>query len=326
MTTPTLHHFTVSQEDAGRRLDKFLAVMFQDFSRTRIKGLIEYEHVTLEGKGIITQPAHKVHVGDRYTVTVPAPVPTDMQPSEIPLNIVYEDASLAVINKQADLSVHPGAAKHQDTLANALLHYYQDNLSSVCGVERPGIVHRLDKDTTGLMVIAKNDRAHYALSDQLKDRSLSRKYYAICWGVPNPKQGVITTQIGRSTRDRTKMAVYRTGGKEAVTHYAVKKILGGGLASLIECTLKTGRTHQIRVHMTHIGHSLVGDPAYGSNQRKALKDLSPETREQLQSFPRQALHAHTIGFIHPETGETMEFSVKMPEDMEGLMKLLDATN
>jgi 23S rRNA pseudouridine1911/1915/1917 synthase len=250
-----------------------------------------------------------------------------MQPQAIALDIVYEDNDLLVINKPAGLTVHPGAGNPDMTLANALLAHCGDSLSGIGGVARPGIVHRIDKDTTGLLVAAKNDAAHLALSAQLADRSLSRTYLALVWGEPSPGKGTITGNIDRSFSNRQKMAVVNKGGRPAVTHYEVVSSLQSPVVSLVQCKLETGRTHQIRVHFAHIGHPLVGDPLYGAPaasklNSKAGKTLPDAAKKALLSFERQALHAKKIGFIHPTTGKAMQFECELPEDMKRLIAAL----
>jgi 23S rRNA pseudouridine1911/1915/1917 synthase len=275
----------------------------------------------LKGKAV-ADPNHKTKDGDLYELVLPPPVQAAPKAEKIPLEIVYEDAELLVLNKPAGVVVHPGAGNWDHTLVNALLAHCKGSLSGIGGVERPGIVHRLDKDTSGLLVVAKNDRAHQALSAQFADRSLSRVYQALVWGVPAPAQGDIAGAIGRHPRARKKMAVLNHGGKEALTHYKVEKAYGG-IASLVSCKLATGRTHQIRVHMEHKGHPVVGDPVYGSRRRagKGEKTLVA----QLEAFPRQALHAGEIAFFHPKTHKLMKFKAKTPKDMGALLRKLEKT-
>ncbi len=289
----------------------------QDVTRSRIQQLVKTDCITLNRK-TITDCSHRVKHGDEIEVTLPPPEPSELMAKPLPLDILFEDDAMLVINKQAGMTVHPGAGNHQDTLVNALLSHCEGNLSGIGGVSRPGIVHRLDKETSGLMVVAKTDKAHQSLSHQISKRILKRVYYAIVWGVPVPRQGKIEANIARSTKNRKKMAIFKTGGREAITHYEVIESLHDGIASLVECRLETGRTHQIRVHMTHKGHSLLGDPSYGSANTKTLRSLEPDVRECITNFTRQALHSHHIGFFHPVTEEWMEFDAPMPEDMRGL--------
>ena len=324
MTKDNVHTLTVREAHAGERLDKFLAGELPEFSRSRLQALIAQGAVTCWGKAI-TDAAAKVKAREVYCVSMPETAPSHMPAQAIDLDIVYEDKDLLVINKPAGLTVHPGAGNPDMTLVNALLAHCGDTLSGIGGVARPGIVHRIDKDTSGLLVAAKNDPAHLALSAQLAERTLSRVYQALVWGVPKQKSGTITANIGRSFSNRQKMAVVPKGGKPAVTHYKVLEDFG--FASLLECKLETGRTHQIRVHLTHLGHPLVGDPVYGQPtsqrlQAKALKALPEKTRAALLKFNRQALHAKEIAFIHPASGKELRFSCDPPKDMKQLIKAL----
>jgi 23S rRNA pseudouridine1911/1915/1917 synthase len=311
------HHFTTPENLHGSRLDK-AASELSGMTRSRIQQLIKSGDVTVNGK--LMDGAKTINTGDEIMVNIPPPVDTTMRPSNIPLNVVYEDDHLLVINKQAGLTVHPGAGQHTDTMANALLTHCGDSLSGIGGVTRPGIVHRLDRDTSGLMIVAKNDVAHVSLSEQIASRELKRVYQAIVWGVPIPHSGTIDANLDRNVRDRTLMRVVKTGGKTAITHYKVLKILGA--TSLVECRLETGRTHQIRVHMSHIAHSIFGDQSYGHNARKIAQNYKGEVGEELKLFKRQALHSCFIEFTHPVTEETMSFSAEMPEDMQNIAKKL----
>jgi 23S rRNA pseudouridine1911/1915/1917 synthase len=312
--------FIIPENLANNRLDKALSEL-SDLSRSKLKEYIEQGAVTVNNIAIL-DASYKVKAGQNINIEVPPLEPIDMQPLALELDIFFEDAHLIVLNKPAGLTVHPGAGNHNDTLANALIHHFGQNLSDIGGVERPGIVHRLDKDTSGLMIVAKNNIAHAALSEQIADRDVKRVYKTLVWGLPSPMEGKISTNIGRSRSDRTKMTVLSSGGKEAVTFYHVEEVLGSGQVSLVECKLQTGRTHQIRVHMSHIGHSVVGDPVYGHNQRKILKYFTGEQKFALENFKRQALHSAYIAFNHPVTNEFLEFSCDMPEDMQGLVNVL----
>jgi 23S rRNA pseudouridine1911/1915/1917 synthase len=311
----------VPAENAGIRLDKWLASC-TELSRSRLSSLITDGRVLLDGHPAET-PDRKVRVGESYSVEVPPPVPAFPQAEDIPLDIVYEDADLLVLNKPAGMVVHPAVGNYEGTLVNALLAHCGAGLSGIGGVARPGIVHRLDKDTSGLLVVAKNDAAHHALSEQFAVHSLERRYKAFVWGIPEPAAGVIETQIGRSRADRKKMAVLKSGGKHALTQYRVLEVLHGGI-SLVECSLKTGRTHQVRVHMTHIGHPLLGDAAYGRAPAKTRGRLPDELFRLAASFPRQALHSCRMSFVHPRTGETMTFELPLPPDMQTLNDALKA--
>ena len=316
--------FTIDEDSAGGRLDKTLAGLQQEYSRARIQGLIDEGALTLNGV-VFTTGSRKLQVGDRLVLSVPEAVAAEPEPEDIPLDIVYEDKDLLVINKQAGLVVHPGAGNHSGTLVNALLHHCGDELSGIGGVMRPGIVHRLDKDTTGLMVVAKNDKAHQGLAAQLEDRSLSRLYKALVLGSPMPIKSHVDMPIGRDPRNRLKMAVNVRQAKDAKTFYRVEQDFGG-LFSLVACKLESGRTHQIRVHMAAIKYPLIGDSLYGpqitavqSAMRKL--DMDDAAQEDVLAFPRQALHAEAITFVHPVTEEVMEYTQEVPSDFLKLLKL-----
>ncbi|MCQ2965891.1 MAG: RluA family pseudouridine synthase [Alphaproteobacteria bacterium] len=298
--------------EQGIRLDKWLSDKL-DMSRSRITNLIKDGFVTING--IITTSADKkTCLDDEVTLSIPAPTPAEPIAQDIPLDIVYEDDDLLVLNKAAGIVVHPACGNYEGTLVNALLAHCHGSLSGIGGVARPGIVHRLDKDTSGLLVVAKNDKAHVGLSEQFQVHSLTRCYLAIVWGMFSSSTGVIENYIGRSPFDRKKMAIVQNGGKRAETHYTVKKILKEGIASLVECSLKTGRTHQVRVHMTSLGHSLIGDDTYGRAPR-----LKNEMIKELAQFPRQALHSYKMSFIHPVTQKEMFFEIPLPPDMQAVI-------
>ncbi len=301
---------SIPSDLAAQRLDKALAALVVEppLSRARIQALLAQGHVRL-GDGVVSDSSRKVKVGEVYTLTLPPPEKAEMEAQPLALDILYEDQDVIVINKQAGLVVHPAPGHRDQTLVNALLAHCGNTLSGIGGVARPGIVHRLDKDTSGLMVVAKNDAAHQALAAQFADRSLSRIYHALVWGVPTPPSGSLDGSIGRSPKDRKKMAV-TAKGRVALTHYRMMESFGA--VSLIECKLATGRTHQIRVHLAHLGHPLVGDPTYGKGK----------SGKGVPSFPRQALHAKSLRFIHPRTGQARVFDSPLPEDMQGLIKKL----
>ena len=298
------------------RLDKALAEA-TELSRARIQGLIADGQVSIGGS-LVTSAKAKVQASDAFTVHVPAAVEAEACPQDIPLDVVFEDIHLIVVNKPAGMVVHPAAGNPDGTLVNALLHHCNNGegggLSGIGGVARPGIVHRIDKDTSGLLVVAKSDAAHEGLARQFADHSIERRYWALCNGHPRPSQGRIEGKIGRSDANRKKMAVLdaqSSRGKHAVTHYKTEKLLNH--CALIECKLETGRTHQVRVHCASIGHALLGDPVYGrtpAQLRPILKGLS---------FNRQALHAASLGFEHPITGETHQFEAELPLDMRELI-------
>ncbi len=310
---------------ATERLDKVLAAGVDGLSRSRVQALLEQGHVQAGGR-TITDPSQRVKPGQTFTLFIPEAEPAIPQAQALPLTVVYEDEDVLVLDKPAGLVVHPAAGNPDNTLVNALLAHCGDSLSGIGGVRRPGIVHRLDKDTSGLMVVAKNDRAHHGLTEQFSDRSLSRTYQALVWGVPTPKTGRIEGNIGRCPNDRKKMAVV-AGGKPAATRYTIVRAFHGA-ATLVECTLETGRTHQIRVHMTHIGHPLVGDPLYGLSRATRLRGskaalLAESIRPTLVGFPRQALHAVGLSFLHPRTRQRLCFSVDLAEDLQGILQILE---
>jgi len=305
---------TVEDAEAGERLDRVLAARLAAYSRTRLKHLVESGQVMLEG-ATITDPSLRVKPGQSFTVAIPPPVDDRPTPQAMALAIVYEDEQVLVLDKPAGLVVHPAPGNLDRTLVNALLAHCGDSLAGIGGVKRPGIVHRIDKDTSGLMVVAKTDRAQQKLSADFAAHRLTRSYLAVVRGVPSPRNGAIATRIGRSRANRKKMAVVASGGKEAVTHYRVLRALGLR-AALVECRLATGRTHQIRVHLTSIGHPLIGDQTYGRGRGAGLPEVA-------RAFPRQALHANVIGFNHPLSGEYLEFSSPLPADMTELIATLE---
>lgn len=323
----------VSEGDAGARLDKWLSEHDAGETRQQLQRWIKAGHVACNGQPV-TSPSHKVKTGECYVVTPPEIRPARLEAEAIALDIVFEDDDLLVVNKAAGMVVHPAPGAYSSTLVHALLHHCGDSLSGIGGEARPGIVHRLDKDTSGLMVVAKHDRAHVALSEQLQVRSVSRVYHAIVRGVMKPPVGTIDAPIARSPRNRQKMAVV-DGGKPAITHY---QTLAGYLtpqhstlpprpfASLVECRLETGRTHQIRVHLAEKGCALMGDPVYGGSTSRRLAALygmlPPSLYELLEGFERQALHAGELAFIHPGSGEAMHFRVSYPADMQALAEAL----
>jgi 23S rRNA pseudouridine1911/1915/1917 synthase len=311
----------VAPGQGGQRLDRFLADALPDLSRSRIKALILDRHVTRDGAGAL-DPSQKVKPGERFRVTVPPAAPAKPVAQAMPLEILFEDAHLIVIVKPAGLTVHPAPGNPDKTLVNALIAHCGASLSGIGGVARPGIVHRLDKDTSGVMIVAKTDAAHAALTAQFQSRSIERAYQALVWGAPRPAAGRIEGAIGRSTRDRKKMAVVRRGGKAAATRYRLLKNFAG-VASLVECRLETGRTHQIRVHLAHIGHPLVGDPAYGRARHRTAPEFPASVRKIVDEFKRQALHAAVLGFDHPAGGRRLRFEAPIPADFANLLKSLE---
>ena len=323
---------TVADAQAGERLDRMLAMALSgdhalaatlgDLSRSRIKALIETGRAHLADGATIDDPAFRVKPGQVFTLIVPAASPAEPEGQKMDLVIVYEDADLIVIDKPAGLVVHPAPGSPDMTLVNALIAHCGASLSGIGGVKRPGIVHRIDKDTSGLIVAAKNDATHHALSKAFAKHEIERAYSCVTWGCPIQKNGIIEGNIGRSPKDRKKMAVVKHGGKHAVTHYQVQEFFGKAMgpgAALIECRLETGRTHQIRVHLAAIGHPLIGDPVYAKGTPARRAKLSPAAREAADAFPRQALHAGILGFRHPRTGEEMRWESDLPPDMTRLL-------
>jgi len=310
----TREHITVADGEAGERLDRMLAARLATLSRSRLKKLIETGQVSLEG-ATINDPSMRVKAGQSFVVDLPLPVDDRPEPQAMPLAVVYEDDQLLVLDKPAGLVVHPAPGNPDRTLVNALLAHCGASLAGIGGVRRPGIVHRIDKDTSGLMVVAKTDLAQQKLSADFAAHRLTRSYVAVVRGVPSPREGTIANRIGRSRTNRKKMAVVTSGGKEAVTHYKVLRALGLR-AALVECRLATGRTHQIRVHMTTIGHPLIGDQTYSRGRAAGLPEAA-------RAFPRQALHANLIGFHHPVTGGYLEFTSSLPADMAELIAILE---
>ena len=316
------HHVTVGQDDAGVRLDVLLSRRLAGLSRSRLKALIESGQVS-RGGAAVTAPATRVKAGETFQVAVPPAEPARLLGQALDLDIVYEDDEVIVIDKPAGLVVHPAPGNPDRTLVNALIAHCGDSLTGVGGVRRPGIVHRLDKDTSGLMVAAKTAAAHSALVEQFASRSIGRTYAALVWGVPDPPAGEISGNIGRSPRNRKKMAVLAKGGRPAITRYKVREALAGGRASLIECRLLTGRTHQIRVHLSERGHPVIGDPLYGRSPAKRLAALPEPARSLVRGLGRQALHAEGLSFDHPSTGERVTFSSQLPEKMRQLKSTLE---
>ncbi|OJV47585.1 MAG: hypothetical protein BGO28_07070 [Alphaproteobacteria bacterium 43-37] len=305
---------------ASERLDVVLKNTFAQFSRERLKALIKQGALRVNNE-IIVDPSKKIFGQIHLDLTIPDPILSKPKAEEINLNVVYEDEHLLVINKPAGLVVHPGSGNHNGTLVNALLNYCHDSLSGIGGVLRPGIVHRLDKETSGLMLVAKGDAAHISLTEQFKNKSIYRIYHALVWGIPKQETGTINLPIARDTQNRKKMAVKARMGKPSVTHYTLLEAFGRN-ASLLECKLETGRTHQIRVHLSNIGHGLIADPVYKSSGNVKSKDLL-NAFEALGPFPqRQALHAKKIRFIHPISEQEMIFESDYPEDFKDYLQVL----
>ena len=321
---------TVGGDEGSTRLDRVLAVLRPELSRSRLKALILAGSVAARGAPV-RDPAYHVAPGDTITIDVPQAVAPEPKGEDIALDIVFEDDDIVVLNKPKGLVVHPAAGHESGTLVNALIAHCGDSLSGIGGVRRPGIVHRLDKDTTGLMVVAKNDRAHQSLTAQFADHGrtgpMQRGYMAFVWGVPGRQRGTVDAPIDRHVYAREKMAV-REGGREAVTHWEMQASYNGRdgkpVASLIECQLETGRTHQIRVHLAHIGHPLMGDAVYGSHFKTKAGHLGPQARAALEALGRQALHAYLLALEHPRTGELLHWEAALPEDLLLLERTLNA--
>ena len=309
-----------TSEDAGGRLDRFMAERIGALSRSRVKSLIAGGYAEAGG-ATIHDPASTVQAGVAYALRPPPLAPPQPQPEAIGLSILFEDADVLVLDKPAGLVVHPAPGNEAGTLVNALLAHCGHGLA-IGGERRPGIVHRLDKDTSGVMVVAKTDLAMAALADAFATRALERSYLALCWGVPSPAEGEIEGPIGRDPRDRKRMAVVARGGKAALTHYRVGQAWQAAVA-LVRCRLATGRTHQIRVHLAEAGHPIVGDPVYLRRSPAAAQALPPDVRGLLLDFPRQALHAAVLGFTHPRTGAPLRFETPLPADFDALLAALD---
>jgi len=314
---------TVDDAASGRRLDAVLAAAVPDLSRARIQALLK-EGAVVDGAGqSVTSASRKALAGEHFTIHLPPPAPARPAPQPMDLDIAFEDADLIVIDKPAGLVVHPGPGSPDGTLVNGLLAHCGASLSGIGGVARPGIVHRIDKDTSGLLVVAKSDAAHQGLAAQFADHSIERVYTALVWGEPRPLKGSIDAAIGRHPTHRTKMAVRRDGGRHAVTYYTVMERYDGILSS-IECRLATGRTHQIRVHMAHAGNPLVGDHLYGGQRHMPRRWRDEPVGRAVDSFGRQALHAARLGFVHPVTGAQMSFQSALPTDMGLLFRSLES--
>jgi 23S rRNA pseudouridine1911/1915/1917 synthase len=320
----------VAGDEGSSRLDRVLATRLPELSRSRLKALILAGQVTV-GTVAVRDPAYHAGAGETITIDVPEAVSAEPKAENIPLDIVYEDDDLIVLDKPPGLVVHPATGHETGTLVNALIAHCGASLSGIGGVKRPGIVHRLDKDTSGLMVVAKNDLAHQSLSAQFADHgrtgAMQRGYLAFAWGVPHRQHGTIDAPIDRHPHARERMAV-RERGREAVTHYQIQETFAGrdgkSIASLLACRLETGRTHQIRVHLTHLGHPLLGDAVYGPHFKTKANQLSPQAQAALAALGRQALHAYLLVIEHPRTGEILHWESALPADLEHLRSALEA--
>ena len=313
----------VQLKENNLRVDVFINKRENLISRTRIKNLILKEQLKLNNK-IIKSPSKKVSTGDKIILKIPRPKETSLKPYEFKLDIVHEDDDLLLINKPAGIIMHPGAGNYDNTIVNALMHYLGNNLSTIGDEHRPGIVHRIDKDTSGLVVVAKNNETHENLSKQFNEHTINRIYQLMIWGKLRPQSGKIETLITRSSRNRQLMEVGITKGKKATTNYKTLEVFENDKTptlSLVECKLETGRTHQIRVHMSYKGNNILGDKKYKKKFKK-LKSIDIDLKECLYKLNRQFLHAKTLGFVHPKSGKELEFSSILPQDLENILKML----
>ncbi len=316
--------FSVEEISNNTRLDKFLANKLTHITRTQIKKIIISKKLLINNK-IVSSPSQKVKIGDEISFSILENKSEYIKPEKIKIDIIYEDDDLIVINKPSGIVVHPGAGNRKGTLVNGLVYYYKKNLSDLNGVNRPGIVHRIDKDTSGLLVVAKNNFSHAKLANQFSEHSIKRKYLALIWGVLRPLKGRISTLIARSKKNRQLMSVSEVSGKNAITNYKTVKIFANEeipKISLVECILETGRTHQIRVHLAHKGNSLIGDKKYGKQKMK-FKKINKKFEETLKKFNRQALHAKSLGFFHPSKNRHVEFESKLPQDFKKILDILN---
>jgi len=319
-----IHNINVLSVSEGMRLDKFLQSQFTKLSRTRLQSFVKEGFVKLNNETIY-ETSKKIKYNDKIEVKIPPPKETFIKPNKIQLDILYEDDDIIVINKAPGVVVHPGAGNYEKTIVNGLLFKYKDKLSTIGGIQRPGIVHRIDKDTSGIIVVAKNDSAHINLSKQFSKHTIKRSYEALVWGVLKPRKGKIVEKISRSIKNRQLMAVRKDKGKNAITNYNTLKIFQNynlPKISFIECNLETGRTHQIRVHMNFKGNPILGDKSYGKTKKK-YKKIDQSIEKKINSFARQALHAKSLAFIHPKTGREIFFKANKPKDFESLIKSLE---
>ena len=320
-------NFIVREEEKGQRVDSFVAIKENSLSRTRIKNLILKKKLKLNNL-TLENPSKKISTGDKITLEIPVPKKTSLKPYNFKLDIVYEDDSLLVINKPSGIIMHPGAGNHDKTIVNALMNYCGGSLSNIGDELRPGVVHRIDKDTSGLVVVAKNNLAHENLSTQFNEHSITRVYQLLIWGKLRPQSGTIKTLIKRSTKNRQLMEVGTTKGKNAITNYKTLEVFENDKTptlSLVECKLETGRTHQIRVHMSHKGNSILGDKKYKKKYKK-FKNIDPNLENLIINLNRQFLHAKILGFSHPINGKEVIFSSFLPQDLENILKTLRKLN
>ena len=320
-------NLVVDQKSQGKRLDSYIAEKKEELSRTRVKNLIINGSIKVNNEEV-KEPSKKIFEEDTITLNIPEPKKASLKPYKYKLNIIYEDEDLLVIDKLAGISMHPGAGNYDNTIVNALMNLENKNFSNIGDELRPGIVHRIDKDTSGLIVIAKNNYTHENLSSQFSDHTISRLYQALVWGKLRPQHGVIETLITRSSKNRQLMEVGIVKGKKAITNYKTLEIFENSIAptlSLVECKLETGRTHQIRVHMSYKGNNILGDKKYKKKFKK-LKNIDPEIEDVLSNLNRQFLHAKILGFTHPKSGKRLEFSSNLPIELEIILKKLRKSN
>ena len=320
-------NLVVDQKSQGKRLDSYIAEKKEELSRTRVKNLIINGSIKVNNEEV-KEPSKKIFEEDTITLNIPEPKKASLKPYKYKLNIIYEDEDLLVIDKLAGISMHPGAGNYDNTIVNALMNLENKNFSNIGDELRPGIVHRIDKDTSGLIVIAKNNYTHENLSSQFSDHTISRLYQALVWGKLRPQNGVIETLITRSSKNRQLMEVGIVKGKKAITNYKTLEIFENSKVptlSLVECKLETGRTHQIRVHMSYKGNNILGDKKYKKKFKK-LKNIDPEIEDVLSNLNRQFLHAKILGFTHPKSGKRLEFSSNLPIELEIILKKLRKFN
>jgi 23S rRNA pseudouridine1911/1915/1917 synthase len=320
----TLEKFSIKEEDVGTRLDVMLAKLIPDLTRSNLKKTIELKQVKINNT-IEKSPSKKLKTNDIIEINLILNEEIKIVATKIKLDVVYEDKDILIINKPAGMVVHPGAGNYKDTLVNALIYKYKNNLSDVNGITRPGIVHRIDKETSGLLVVAKNNKAHSDLGKQFSDHTIQRTYQALAWGVLRPLSGRIETLIGRSRKNRQLMSVTEITGKNSITNYKTLKVFNIKdipKISFLECLLETGRTHQIRVHMAYKGNSLLGDQQYGKKNIR-FKKINEDFEDKLKVLSRQALHAKSLGFIHPTSKKNMSFESKLPKDFKKILDLLN---
>ena len=310
--------------DSNLRLDKFLTNNLKTITRSQIKKIIKAEGVSIDKRTIVSA-SEKIKTGNQIEVIISDNKGEDIRPKKIDLDIVYDDREIVVINKPSGLTVHPGAGNRDNTLVNGLMHTYKKNLSSLSGSFRPGIVHRIDKETSGLLVVAKNNFSHTKLAEQFSNHSIKRKYIALVWGVIRPLKGKISTLLTRSKKNRQLMSISKISGKKAITNYKTIKVFtykNIPKISLVECVLETGRTHQIRVHLSYRGNPLLGDKKYGK-KRLQFRKIDKSFNKILSNFDRQALHAKSLGFVHPKKGKIVNFESKLPHDFKKILDFLE---